>query len=528
MKTIAILIAVFIIAVAIQAVLNSISCINSISGGSPKFVNKNIPKEFTGKLSNYTFHANTFILPMDDKQTDLTAAFGFAHAMLRNGSIIYRIIEPPNETIITDVYPSGTLYLGGPILFLPSASSKVAAVLPTFPAVVLHKLTADHFSTQVFVVRDPTSILWCDGGYGKTGDLLNEMKIPYKTVTPSSFKNNPGMIWNYTLFIDDCAGLYPGYINPTIAQTFRDYAVKGNEIIFTCYAIRDFNYSFPQYVNNYINPAFQTRQSNITELPDFPAQYDGTKEVTFIKIFSNGVALLPNASVIAKGDKYVDAMYYNYGKGIIEFFSFHPGEQSAGPARRAAITLYGNKFLHFAPQQDKGVWTASEMSPPKISKKGTSTPDQEECAINITVTPVSFNVAPANSMVVNYKLMPYIDNVTTSYYDGSGNPRPPSNVTVNPDYSKSIRWNINTLASGSVWKVTFNITCSKTGAGLTVNDWIESNVTFVDDYGNPRVEYIPELTVDVVNGPVTEFAMPLAVAFIAVLVLAVPERGKKR
>jgi hypothetical protein len=51
------------------------------------------------ELVTITFPPDSYIIPMDDKQNDIIKSFGFVHALLRNNSFIYRIIEPPNVKI---------------------------------------------------------------------------------------------------------------------------------------------------------------------------------------------------------------------------------------------------------------------------------------------------------------------------------------------------------------------------------------------------------------------------------------------
>jgi hypothetical protein len=466
------------------------------------------------RLGNYTFKNGTYVMPMDDKQADMTGAFGFAHAMLRNGSYLYRIIEPPNSTLTTDAYPSGSEYRGGPILFMPNAATNIAKVSAEFTSVVLHRLTNLFISHQVFVVREPTTILWMNGDFGHTGDLLTEMKIPFTTVDYKGFNANQQMIWDYSLFIDDCSGLTPSLKNET-PELLRNFVAVGNEVIFTCYALRDFKSCWPGYVTGNIVSRWQTRDSNITELPEFPAQYDGPANVTFDQIWTQAEPVLKNVSDIARGKIYDDAMYYNYGHGIVEFFSFHPGQQ-LGAAKRAAIILYGNKFLHYTPGGDKAITSSNEVSPNKIATKGTSLPAFEEATINLTAKPVGFNVVPADNCTVNYRLCPYIDNVTDSFVDDKGAPLPPNSVVVNPDNSKDLIWKIDRVKMNKIWKVSFKITSTQAGTDVLINDWKGSNVTYTDEWAVSRERLFMDLKINVVD----KFGipeMPFAAGLIALV-----------
>ena len=481
------------------------------------------------KLGNYTFPPGTFVMPMDNKQADMTAAFGFAHAMLRNGSYLYRIINPPNESIKTDAFPAGEEYRGGPILFMPQASDIVNIVHPSFPAVVLQLVTENYISHRVFIVREPNTILWMDGGFGKTNKLLEEMKIPYTKVSTTTYRASPQMIWDYTLFIDDCSGLYP-WIDNNTAEIFRNYVAAGNEIIFTCYALRDFKFAWPTYITGPITNVWQTRDSNITEWPDFPAQYDGPKNVTLYQIWTQAVPMLKNSSEIAQGKMWDDAMYYNYGKGIAEFFSFHPGEQ-IGDGRRAAIILYGNKFLHFSPGGDKTVMGACAVAPKDIATKGTSLPEFEKTTVTLTAKPVGFNVIRADNCMVNYRLNPYIDNVTGSFKDPSGNPLPPDSAVVNGDNSKSLMWKVMKLPMNALWKVNFDVTSTKAGKSVVIEDWKGSNVSYTDEWSYRRTYFFVDLKINVTNKyGIPEFGIPAigaALIVTACLAVAAIDRRKK-
>ena len=505
------------VAIAFQTAISSQS--PSRNGGVPSGPAMSRPNPPDPQLTRVEFPADTFLLPMDTKQPDATQAFGFIHAMLRNGSNVYRIIEPPDVTIKTNKSPSGDVFRGGPVLFLSSSASLISAALVAFPQVILQILTEKYVSESVFVVRTPTTILLMDGSAGKTGALLNEMKIPFTKCKATDMQAHPGMVWNYTLFIDDCMGIdNAGKWTPQIAQNLQNFTAAGNEVIYTCWALKDLQKTFPGYVSGNIGSQV-TRDTTITILPDFPAQYDGPATIQIQAIWTYANPILSNISVIAKGSTYTDAMYWYYGRGIAEFFSFHPGEQS-GDSKRAAITLYGNKFIHFSPQVDKGLWTNAFSNPQKIATKGTAPSPADQCLVNISVTPIQFNVSGPNNMYVNFKLFAPIDNVTGSFRDELGAARNPT-ITVNPDNTKSLRWHIAAWSSGVPWIVLFSVTCSQPGTGITINDWLESNVTYKDDFGRNKFELLSEITIDVANGYIAPEYMPLPAALSFAAVFAV-------
>lgn len=466
------------------------------------------PAPSAANLSKVTFPVGTIVLPMDWRQADITAAFGFAHAMLRNNSFLFRIIGPPDVTLKTDAYPSGGAYAGGPIMIMPSNAGIANAVKAAFASVSLEILQQELESDKVFIVKQPTEILVINGSYGQTYNLLSEMQIPFDWVMASDFQEKPEMINNYTLVIDDCTGVWIPSTSHPATGLMRDFVARGNEIIFTCWALHDFNFSFPGYVNGEITPSSRSRMTNITAQPDFPAQYYGSPQLTFDLIYTECNPAYPNATVIAKGDTWSDAFYYYYGKGIAEFFSFHPGEQS-GPSRNAAITLYGNKFLHILPI-DSGITPSSSITPKAIATAGTSDQASEQAALEIGVKPVGMFITKSNALTVQYTLHPYINAVAGTYSNETGALLPPDSETTNPDGSKNLTWNVPYIARDYTWKVIFNITSSQAGLGIPVNIRNESVARLIDDFGKISVRPFTEQKVDVSDGLVIgEVPVPL-------------------
>jgi hypothetical protein len=464
---------------------------------------------------------------MDAKQPNITQAFGFVHALLRNGSFIYRLIEPPEQKISTNYSLNGAVYHGGPVLMMPGSSIVIGSVLPAFPMAILHTLKHEFTSDRVFIVKEPTKILWMNGLCGRTDRLLREMKIPFTPCTDKMLKSNPDMVWGYTLLIDDCYGMFG--VPEKLARMLRNFTVRGNEIIFTCWALTDMEQTFANYVKGDITTSVYTRNSDIAELPDFPAQYDGRPTVTFKGIWTKAYPGLPNVSVIAKGAQWSDAIYFYYGRGVAEFFSFHPGEQT-GDAKRAAITLYGNKLIHYTASNDNSVVSAqTKASQEKIATRGTSNNRSEQCAITIEVTPQGFNVTPVSQLTVNFRLLPHIDNVSGSFFNDAGLPLPPDSITVNADLSKSLRWGIGNLGAGKDWRVLFNVTSAVNGTCVLLNDPLASNITYIDDGAVPRTAMFLQLAVDVADGyTVTEPGLIPAVVLVGFLIIYATVAEKRK
>lgn len=76
--------------------------------------------------NSMVFPAGTFVIPMDETQAERILVFGYVHALLRspNPIQIFRVIEPPNVTLSTNMTVSPKTFTGGPFLVLPSEDRK--------------------------------------------------------------------------------------------------------------------------------------------------------------------------------------------------------------------------------------------------------------------------------------------------------------------------------------------------------------------------------------------------------------------
>jgi hypothetical protein len=415
--------------------------------------------------------------------------------MLRNGSKIYRIIEPPDATIKSDLFPSGSLYQGGPILVMQSSSGIVTSVRPAFPSLVLHKVKESYTSDRIFIVEKPTKVLWMDGGWGHTNDLLNEMKIPYDRCDLGDMWNHPNeTLKNHSLLMDDCNGLSAQTVNGTMfmpPQTIwalRNFVSSGNEIIAQCLAAEDLKLCFPGFLTGTLSK-WPSSSSTVTELPDFPAQYHGNTNVNFKLVWAGINALSPKVNVMADGGSWVDAAFFYYGKGIAEYLSFHAGDQT-GDARRAAITLYGNKFIHSIVPPDLEILTDNSVSPGKIwlSGSGQPSPPPEEATVTLTVQPVGGEILPNNTLILNEKLQTYIVQAGKFTI-------PPSSIS--PD-GRTFSWKINNIPTGGTWTVQYNIKSNMKGNGVPINIPNRTLANYTNNKGSPVTNIFNTLSVDVI------------------------------
>lgn len=342
--------------------------------------------------NNVSFPVGTFVVPMDEKQAERILVFGFVHALLRspNPIEIFRVIEPPNVTLSTDLTASPKPFAGGPFLILPSDASKVLAVMnrPEFKHVTVGTLTTQHVLDNIFRVRDPTKILVVKGLWGRTDVTLDSMKIPYNITTRENLEANPDMISAYSLIVVDCYG-WNGNVPSQVAGILRSHIDSGNEVIFTDIALKDLDATFPGYVTLW-GPQPRDRVANAYAYspprkydptkygssadrfaPEFPSQYyNSPPRPNEIKVFTESagyvVSSIPSGKVNdvriladsksygSAGNQYaILAFYFEYGNGIVEGLAFHPQQQIKSTVGDngyyAVYQFYGNKFVHGPP-----------------------------------------------------------------------------------------------------------------------------------------------------------------------------------
>ena len=344
-------------------------------------------------LENHvSFPVGTFVVPMDEKQAERILVFGFVHALLRspNPIEIFRVIEPPNVTLSTDLTASPKPFAGGPFLILPSDASKVLAVMnrPEFKHVTVGTLTTQHVLDNIFRVRDPTKILVVKGLWGRTDITLDSMKIPYDIATRENVTANPDMISAYSLIVVDCFG-WNGNVPSQVAGILRSHIDSGNEVIFTDIALKDLDATFPGYVTLW-GPQPRDRVANAYAYspprkydptkygssadrfaPEFPGQYyNSPPRPNEMKVFTESagyvVSSIPSGKVNdvriladsksygSAGNQYaILAFYFEYGNGIVEGLAFHPQQQVKSTVGDngyyAVYQFYGNKFVHGPP-----------------------------------------------------------------------------------------------------------------------------------------------------------------------------------
>jgi len=363
--------------------------------------------------------AGTFVIPMDEKQAERILVFGFVHALLRppNPITIFRVIEPPNVTLSTNMTASPTLFTGGPFLVHPNDASKIAQVkrTPGFEHVTVGTLSIQTTLDNMFRVTDPTKILVVKGLFGRTDLTLNAMKIPYTLTTRENLTANPNMIFDYTLIVVDCYGWF-GNIPSQIASNIRSHVTSGKEVIFTDIALKDLNSTFPGYVT-LSGPQGGDRVSNAYAYnpprkydptkydgpadrlpPEFPSQYyNPPPRANEIKVFTESggyvVSSIPSTRVNdirilsdtknfgPTGNQYaILAFYFPYGDGIVEGLAFHPQQQVKSVVLAngyyAVYELYGNKFVHGPP---------TKLYSLEASPTSASTPQGSSVTFTITV-----------------------------------------------------------------------------------------------------------------------------------------------
>jgi hypothetical protein len=387
-------------------------------------------------LSAATFAPGTIVVPMDDKQTDRIHVYGFIHEFLRNnpGSLVARIIEPPNVVLQTDLTPAGVLYQGGPFLIDAGYTNAVNTLFSnsTFSKVTFTRLTTTFTTNRVFFIRQPTHILVISDGYwGKTFLTLARMGISYTQISTTQAMANPSIVNSYTLIVLDSPGWYgnPSAYTPlhrsqitAVYNAIQARVAAGNEVMYTDAAIFDLNSTFPGYVK-LGNPGETGSWKSVMHNPaagdsgfdsEFPSQYynpgpnpnqvtifteEGvgnwvpngvqpghTSDVRILMDTTNyGVPKLPYSML---------AFYFPYGHGIVEGLALQPYEQlyptyADYNGYYAVYQIYGNKFV-------EGLFPDFTLaaSPPSVTVYPTQT-----ATYQVAVTSVSEFVGTVNLQV---------------------------------------------------------------------------------------------------------------------------------
>jgi hypothetical protein len=360
-------------------------------------------------LQTITFPVDSFVIPMDDKQDDILKAFGFTHALLRNSTYIYRIIEPPDIIMETVLHPSGEFFSGGPILAMPSDAATVNAVRLQFPSVSIDTTVTQFVSNQVDKIIQPTRILVIYGVFGHTQDVLADMEIPFTLTNRMDVEFDPDMLFDYNLIVDDCPG-WGGSVPPDIVDNMRTFARDGGEIIFTDIALLDMVQIFPGYINVEANvEGFWP--CSMYRIPEFPGQYYGPSTLDLYTMGGGrvmGDVIIDEVRVMVDSNDYfgqyrILAAYFFYGAtpdrpgGIVEGFGYHPGDQPPD-ARVLASILFGNKFVHPPLQPDL------EITPPDIEFNPVS---PVGIGTSVTISATIHNIGSMNAT-----------DVIVRFYDG--------------------------------------------------------------------------------------------------------------
>lgn len=498
----------------------------------------------SANLTNATFPIGTYVIPFDSHQNDIVKAFGFIHSMLRNATLINRIIEPPDVTLYTQANPGGAIYTGGPILVTTVYAARVALTKSAFPTVTVDQLTAEASSSAVYKVATPTRILDIAGRYGQTHLLLKDMGIPCDVIGYWNF-NDPTVIHNYNLVIDDCGSWAPsGTLPAEVAAEFEKFVNDGNELIFTDIALLDFEVcAWKNKVTSMDSPYSTAQPVDFHVYPDFPAQYGGKPQVKVYQMGMGQIATDPvDPDVYVLADRMYDnstrtifALYFYWGpnNGIVEFFAYHPNEQTyshtgdADSYKLAAI-LYGNKFLHTSPL-DFGVVATNDNQPRTIAQQGTGpTQESERTTVTLTVRSAGGDITSANQLKVYFETMHYMNYVANSFVDEFGSPRSPDAINSYPNGSAQFVWGITDLLNGQAWEVSFKLTTSQLGY-VYINAAKRSNITYIDFDGKVKQGLVFPRRVTVTIGGVPELPIGLtAVAALATIAIAATSAASRK
>ncbi len=521
----------------IKYLFAGLSAIILLASGAPTVV----------ALETQTFSAATIVIPFDAHQTDVIQAFGLVHAILRNGSTIYRIIEPPNVNLFTDLTPLGDTYRGGPILVMNSDRSIFNTAKAAFPTVRYTNLTQVFNSNQVFSVHQPTNILVIEAAdpafrWGLTNETLNRMGIPYDIHTEGEINLNPSIINNYNLVVVDCAAYgfdshspLLGQLPADVNQTLRSFAQNGGEVIFTDIsmdAMDDIFDTLTVMLSEITQPG-TTVSANVHNPPinrnliafpqaEFPSQYDGANPLS-VFIFGSGRTIDTISSddvrVMIDTQNYAGnyrelGVYFPYGKGLVEGIEFHPGDQQTDASKTLTSFFYGNKFIHFL---TPGITLNKTVNSSKSTEANTG--DIVNFALNVTNT----GQTPFQNVQVTDTLpkgLAYNDNAVPGG----------ETVTANGDGTTNITWSF-AMDNGTFRIITFQAKVNQSAINTLINNANatgfvagDGSVTVHDD-ATVHVRAAPGINIEkYINNSKAEFTLNGSTVLIALNITNIGEQ----
>jgi hypothetical protein len=130
-----------------------------VAGTLPSVAQRPTPLTVKERYEAMAFGTGHLVIPMDEKQNNTVLAFGVIHALLRNGTVCYRLIGPPAHTIKTEELPDGANYTGGPVVIMDANLTVLSGILDIFPGVTVHNITGTFVSRTVYKIERPTKIL---------------------------------------------------------------------------------------------------------------------------------------------------------------------------------------------------------------------------------------------------------------------------------------------------------------------------------------------------------------------------------
>lgn len=299
----------------------------------------------TGGLVERTFVSGTLVVPMDDKQTDRIQAFGFIHAVLREGVTVFRLIEPPNASLITVERSTSEEFFGGPFLIETVNATVLESVRVQFPDVAVEVLAEPFDSDRILPVIAPTRILVIEGSYGGTDHILETMGIPFTLMQLSDIEADPTLINTYDLVVDDCVG-WAGNVPEQAARTIEEFVRRGGVFVVNDVSLQDAAQIFPGkiVVESFNNTSISL---SFADSGEFPNQFYGPEEFlvdtgTSVTIITDVADDVTATLVSDEGnERLVGSFYFHHGDGLVEGVVFHPEEQ-VGEALTLTSAIYGN------------------------------------------------------------------------------------------------------------------------------------------------------------------------------------------
>jgi len=342
------------------------------------------------RLTRAVLPGGTFIIPMDDKQTDRIAVYGLVHELLVAGVPVLRVITPPVPSYKTLAFENGVDFQGGPFLVWGGYREAFEAAVAHHPSVAVDQLRNTQIQRNVLIIVEPTKILLVKGwndftgselDFGETEVALDAMGIPYDHVNRRAVEATPNLVLNYDLVVLDCPAWYPADIPTAVVEHLRIFLEGGGTIVLTDRALVHAAQLIPGRLGLGPtrtwtgNATIRDRNGALSQSygPQYVRVHTADLTGRIITTVAPGAKVLLDTSAYPVGPRgepgyRIFAAVFEAGNGTVIGFAYHPAEQP-GDSFNYTSALYGNVFVH-----STSLLLPSIPNPPPVFGAGSALP----------------------------------------------------------------------------------------------------------------------------------------------------------